>query len=157
MRGSQLNTESVLTSENCTPEAYFEVITQQLEAQVARNIYNKASNENDANKRNQILEDHKKNYTAIVVGLGDYVVSHTDKTNLAAHCSHPVEYSDAYHALSESAGEIVNTGVHGDLTQLNRENAANEQAKQQEQPNKEVMLKDEGPKSQQEFFPFVKG
>lgn len=156
MRGSELSTENVLASENCTPEAYFEVITQQLEAQVARNIYNSVSIAK-GEKRNQLLEAHKQTYTAMIVGLGEYVFSNTNKEALAAYCSHPEEHSDVYYALTESADEIVRTGVFGYTTQLRRENAANAQAKQQEQPNNEVTLKNEEPQKQQESNPFVKG
>lgn len=156
MRGSELSTENVLASENVTPEAYFEVITQQLEVQVARNIRDSLLVK-FGEKRNQLLEAHKQAYTAMVAGLGEYVFNHTDKDALAAYCSQPEAYSETYYALSDSAGEIVRTGVFRYMTQLRHENAANAQANQQEQPKNEATLENEAPKNQQERNPFVKG
>lgn len=156
-RGEDLSVNSVMTGEDCTPEKYYEVMTQLLEAQVAKDIFSRAFLENDDNTRNQMLEAHKKTYTAIVVGLGNYVVDHTSKKDLAEHCSHPKNYSAAYQALCKSSDEILRTGVFGYLRQLNRENATNEQAKQQEQQKNEVTLKNEAPQSQQERNPFAKG
>ena len=155
-QGATLDTESVLTGENCTPEAYYEVMTQQLEAKIARDIYTQASGESDIEKRNAILDAHKKTYTAMVVGLGDYVVSHTSKTDLAEHCSHPEDNTDAYENLRNSSDEIFNTGVYGYFKQLKQENAAKEQENLQEQPKNEVKAENEVSKHQQEINPFVK-
>jgi hypothetical protein len=127
-----------------------------LEAQVARDIYNSLRG-TKGEKRSQLLEAHKQTYTAIVVGLGEYVFNHTNKEDLAAYCSQPEEYSNTYYALSESAGEIVRTGVFRYMTQLRHENAANAQANQQEQPKNDATLENEAPKNQQERNPFVKG
>lgn len=156
MRGSELNTEKVLANYNFTPESYFEVITQQLEAQVAKNIGASVSVET-GEKRNQILEAHKKTYTAMIIGLGEYVFNHTNKEDLAAYCIRPEAFSDVYCALKDSADEIVRTGILGYTRQLNRENAANAQAKQQEQQNNEVTLENKAPKKQQEVNSVVKG
>jgi hypothetical protein len=93
----------------------------------------------------------------MVIGLGEYVFNHANKEAIAAYCSHPEEFSDVYRTLKDSADEIVRTGVFKYMTQLKRENAANEQAKQQKQPNNEVTLENEEPKNQQEINPFVKG
>ena len=155
-RGSELNTENVLANYNFTAEAYFEVITQQLEAQVARDIYNMVSTA-EGEKRNQLLEAHKQTYTATIVGLGEYVFNHTNKEDLAAYCINPEGFSDTYRALSESADEIVRTGVSGYTAQLKRENDANEQVKPQEQPNNEAAPEKGEPPKQQEVNPFVKG
>ena len=153
IRGPELSVENALASESFTPEAYFEVITQRLEAQVARNIRDRLSIV-EGEKRSQLLEAHKQTYTALVVGLGEYVFSHTNKEDLAAYCSHPEEYSEVYHTLKDSADEIIRTGVFKYMTQLKQENAANEQAKQQEQPKNEATLEN---KNQQEINPFAKG
>jgi hypothetical protein len=153
IRGPELSVENALASESFTPEAYFEVITQRLEAQVARNIRDRLSIV-EGEKRSQLLEAHKQTYTALVVGLGEYVFNHTNKEDLAAYCSHPEEFSDVYHTLNDSADEIIRTGVFKYMTQLKQENAANEQAKQQEQPKNEATLEN---KNQQEINPFAKG
>lgn len=156
MRGSELSTENTLANYNITPESYFEAITQQLEAQVAKNIRDSVSVET-GEERNQILEAYKKNYTAMVVGLGDYVFNHTNKEALAAYCINPEAFTDVYSALHDSADEIVRTGVLGYTTQLNQENATKEQAKQQEQPNKEATLENSEPQPQKEGNPLGMG
>jgi hypothetical protein len=156
IRGPELSVENALASESFTPEAYFEVITQRLEAQVARNIRDRLSIV-EGEKRSQLLEAHKQTYTALVVGLGEYVFNHTNKEDLAAYCINPEGFSDTYRALSESADEIVRTGVSGYTAQLKRQNDANEQVKPQEQPNNEVVPEKGEPPKQQEFNPFVKG
>lgn len=155
-RGEDLSVISVLTGKDCTPEKYYEAMTQQLEAQVARDIYLSAVGQTDAEKRNQILEANKKNYTAIVVGLGDYVVNHTNKADLSEHCKQPQDNTPEYAALKKSSDEIFLTGVNGYIKQLDLENATNEPEKRQEQPENKVTLENEASKNQQEINPFTK-
>lgn len=93
----------------------------------------------------------------MVVGLGDYVFNHTNKEALAAYCINPEAFTDVYSALHDSADEIVRTGVLGYTTQLNQENATKEQAKQQEQPNKEATLENSEPQPQKEGNPLGMG
>ena len=156
-RGEELSVSGVLTSENCTPENYYEVVTQRLESKVAGEILQKASAATTVEERNNILDAYKKNYTAIVVGLGEYVVSQTNNGVLTEHCSHPQEQSAAYTALTASSDALFLNGVNGYLEQMNRENTANEQASQQEKLNNEVRLENEAPKKQQENNPLAKG
>ena len=153
IRGPELSVENALASESFTPEAYFEVITQRLEAQVAKNIRDSLTMLTDAEK-DQRLEASRQNYTSMVMGLGEYVFNNADKEALAAYCSHPEEFSNVYHTLNDSADEIIRTGVFKYMTQLKQENAANEQAKQQEQPKNEATPEN---KNQQEINPFAKG
>ena len=137
-QGNDLTVVSVLNSEKCTPEAYYNIMTQKLESQVAGSIYRKAVLARTDEEKNQILEAQKKIYTSMVVGMGDYVVNHTSKKDLAEHCKHPKEFSPEYRALLQSSDEISRTGVNGYIKQVNRENAANEQAKQQSQSQQQI-------------------
>lgn len=154
-QGATLDTESVLTGENCTPEAYYEVMTQQLEAKIARDIYTQASGESDIEKRNAILDAHKKTYTAMVVGLGDYVFNHTDKNILNAFCQKPFVDSTEYTALINASEDLLTNAVHRYTAQLSAQNAANEQQKQNSLPKNEVILENDAPQKQQESNPMI--
>ena len=113
-----------MSSKDCTPATYYNSVTKSLETKVATDIYLRAVGAK-GEERTQLLEAYKKNYTAIAVGLGEYVVNHTNKDILAAHCSHPEEVSSEYFALSQASDEIIRTGVEGYLNQLKEFNNAN--------------------------------
>jgi hypothetical protein len=138
-RADDFSVGSVLTSKDFTPESYYHVVTQNLEAKVAAEIYRKAVLADDS-KKNQILDAYKQNYTAMAIGLGDYVVRHTNKDRLVEHCRHPQEYSAAYSSLSEAADMLIFDGVDGYLRELKAQNAANAPA---EQPKKELPKSEE--------------
>ena len=155
-RGEELSVTAVLTGKDCTPDKYFDVVTRQLESKVAGEILQNALDATTEQQRNTVLAAHKKTYTAMVVGLGDYVVSHTNKADLTEHCKHPTAPTPESRALSKSSDEILLTGVKGYLSQLNRENTEIEQAMQQTHPKKEAALENAPSKKQQELNPFTK-
>ncbi|MBQ2250668.1 MAG: hypothetical protein II327_03440, partial [Lachnospiraceae bacterium] len=70
----------------------------------------------------------------IAIGLGDFVVKHTNKDHLAAHCRHPQDYSAEYSSLTGSSDSILFDGVERYMKELKAQNAANAPA---EQPKKE--------------------
>ena len=155
-RGANLDTDSVLMGENCSPEAYYEVMTQQLEARIAKDIYLKATKETNIELRNKILDEHKKDYTAIVVGLGDYVFNHTDKNMLNTHCENPQIDSPEFAALLDVSNDLLNNAVDGYTAELNAHNAANEQHKQENQLRNEANLENDAAHIQKENNPVVK-
>jgi hypothetical protein len=133
-QADDFSVNSVLTSKDCTPEKYYTVVTQNLEAQIASEVYREAVLTTDESKRTQILEAYKEHYTAMAIGLGDFVVKHTNKDHLAAHCRHPQDYSAEYNSLTGSSDNILFDGVKRYMEELKAQNAANAPA---EQPKKE--------------------
>lgn len=130
-------TLDVLNNKACKPEDYFNAVTEQLEAKVARGIVMSASGLTSA-AREAFLNEQKELYTAMISGLGDYVFNHTNKDALLTHCKNPQFTNAEFGTLLNASDAFLKTAVDGYTQELNEQNATKAKEAQAEQPGKQV-------------------
>lgn len=142
----------VLEKKDCQPDDYYDIVTRQLEAIVAKNIVMETLRRGDGD-REAFLDEQKAIYPATIKGLRDYVVNHTDKNILNAFCKMPDVDSVEYTALMSASTDLMANAINGYTAELDVLNKANEVVKAQEAPVEELALDNQ---MQQQRAPFVK-